>query len=155
MMTFAYTRGRGFTLVEIMIVVAIIGLVASMAIPAFLKARDDSRISAFANDLRLASAAFEIYAMDHGMYPDDAGRAVVPDGMDEYLPRMEWDQPTPLGGVWDWERNVFGISAGISAVDSDASVSLFQKVDKRVDDGNLSEGRFRIRGSRYTYTLEE
>ena len=52
------TLKKGFTLVEIMIVVVIIGLLAAMAIPAFQKVRQDSRQSAVVNDARqLASAA--------------------------------------------------------------------------------------------------
>lgn len=53
---------KGFTLVEIMIVVVIIGLLAAMAIPAFTKVRQNSRQSAMKNDARqLASAAQQYF----------------------------------------------------------------------------------------------
>jgi len=142
---------RGFTLVEVMVVVAIVGLVASIAIPSLIKARRESRISAFANDLRLALDAFELYAIERGGYPADVSRGVVPPGMAEYLPKMDWTAATPLGGNWDWERNAVGISAGISAVGNDLSSADFRDVDRKIDDGNLSTGRFRhLGGSRYT-----
>ncbi len=48
---------KGFTLVEIMIVVAIIALLAAIAIPSFMKSRADSRKSACVNNLRLIDHA--------------------------------------------------------------------------------------------------
>jgi len=51
------TSKKGFTLVEIMIVVVIIGLLAAMAIPAFRKIRESSRSSAMDNDARQLAAA--------------------------------------------------------------------------------------------------
>lgn len=47
------TVRKGFTLVEIMIVVAIIALLAAIAIPSFMKSRQDSRRTACVNNLRL------------------------------------------------------------------------------------------------------
>ena len=51
------TQRKGFTLVEIMIVVAIIALLAAIAIPSFMKSRADSRTSACINNLRLIDHA--------------------------------------------------------------------------------------------------
>ena len=48
---------QGFTLVEIMIVVAIIGLLAAIAIPSFVKSRNTERTNACINNLRLIDAA--------------------------------------------------------------------------------------------------
>ena len=54
----------GFTLVEIMIVVAIIALLASVAVPSFLRARKRSQATAVKNDLRLIDAAVDQYAIE-------------------------------------------------------------------------------------------
>jgi prepilin-type N-terminal cleavage/methylation domain-containing protein len=54
----------GFTLVEIMIVVAIIALLAAIAVPGFLRARKRSQAAKVLNDLRLIDSAIEQYAME-------------------------------------------------------------------------------------------
>ena len=56
-------KKRGFTLVEIMIVVAIIGLLAAIAIPSFAKIRTESRKTDCANSVRLLRDATEQWAM--------------------------------------------------------------------------------------------
>ena len=59
------TNKKGFTLVEIMIVVAIIGLLAAIGIPSFQKARDNSRSKSCINNLRMIAAGTEQYMMDN------------------------------------------------------------------------------------------
>ena len=55
---------RGFTLVEIMIVVAIIALLAAIAIPGFLRSRKRSQATVILNDARILDAAIDQYAIE-------------------------------------------------------------------------------------------
>ena len=58
---------KGFTLVEIMIVVAIIGLLAAIAIPSFMRARLTSQQNACINNMRQVEAAKDQFALENGL----------------------------------------------------------------------------------------
>src|SRR6266852_3502970 len=64
------TRRGGFTLVEIMIVVAIIALLAAIAVPNFLRARKRSQATRILEDLRILDHAIDQYATDNTKGPD-------------------------------------------------------------------------------------
>ena len=65
-MKISHRNSKGFTLVEIMIVVVIIGLLAAMAIPAFQKVRDNSVGKAMENDARQIASAAQQYFLENG-----------------------------------------------------------------------------------------
>jgi len=65
-------RKQGFTLVEIMIVVAIIGLLAAIAIPNFIRARTKSQQNACINNLRQIDGAIQQWALENKKAPADA-----------------------------------------------------------------------------------
>jgi len=64
-------RKSGFTLVEIMIVVAIIGLLAAIAIPSFMRARSTSQQNACINNLRQLSGGEDQYAIENNKVTGD------------------------------------------------------------------------------------
>ena len=93
-------QSAAFTLVEIMIVVAIIGLLATIAIPAFVKARTQSQITVCINNLRQIDAAKEQWAL---MSMASTG-AVVDAEVNEYLRKGRPECP----GDGDYSYNNVG-----------------------------------------------
>jgi len=75
-------KKSGFTLVEIMIVVAIIGLLAAIGIPSFNKARSNARTNKCINNLRITDASKEQYGMDEDV---TTGTAVTMVQISDYV----------------------------------------------------------------------
>jgi prepilin-type N-terminal cleavage/methylation domain-containing protein len=144
----------GFTLVEIMIVVVIIGLLAALAIPAFGRVRQKAQNSRFLSDLRTFSQAFETYATVHGNWPGNAGSGTVPPGMSGDFSEANWKGRNSVGGRWNWDRNINGISAGVSTTDVTVNDAQMTAIDAVIDDGNLATGLFVKVSGRFTLILE-
>ncbi len=72
MSNFVRNARRGFTLVEIMIVVLIIGILLAIAVPNFVRARDTSRTNSCVANLKAVDAAKEQWAMDNKKSTGDA-----------------------------------------------------------------------------------
>jgi prepilin-type N-terminal cleavage/methylation domain-containing protein len=72
MLTKLNTRRAGFTLVEIMIVVAIIALLAAIAVPNFLRARKRSQATRCLEDLRIIDSACDQYAIENNKGTGDS-----------------------------------------------------------------------------------
>lgn len=72
-------RQRGFTLVEIMVVVAILGILAALIVPKIIGRSDDARIVAARQDVATLVAALKLYRLDNQRYPttDQGLKALV------------------------------------------------------------------------------
>lgn len=67
-------KSAGFTLVELLVVVAIIALLAALAVPHLLEAQVRAKVARVRADLRTIASALEAYAVDHNAYPPNDGQ---------------------------------------------------------------------------------
>lgn len=148
---------KGFTLVEIMIVVVIIGLLAALAIPAFQRVRRRSQNSTVVNGFRVFSQTFETYATQNGAWPANVGPGMVPPGISSADFKVSvWQAVTPIGGEWNWDRNVAGINAGISISNFTCDDAQLMEIDAMLDDGDLTTGLLqKTQPNRLTYILDQ
>ena len=148
----------GFTLVEIMIVVAIISLLTVIGVPGFVKARENARATRVANNLRKFGDSFLMYCIENGKYPVDTHNTLPP-GMEGYIQQSVWDSDA-LGGHYNWEGPTFGEGggynyAGIALWETQGSQGELEKIDRILDNGDLASGSFLLCGNgRYTYIIE-
>ena len=108
MLTKLTTKRRGgFTLVEIMIVVAIIALLAAIAVPGFLRARKRSQASKILNDLRMIDSAVDQYAIETGKKSGDT------------IAVVDWTNYVKKdSNLWTTAQDLFGEDYGTQTVDS-------------------------------------
>jgi prepilin-type N-terminal cleavage/methylation domain-containing protein len=101
------SRPAGFTLVEIMIVVAIIALLAAIAVPGFLRARKRSQASRIVNDLRLIDSAVDQYAIENNK---SSGQVVAVTDWTNYLKKDT--------NLYATGKDILGSDYGPQTVDS-------------------------------------
>ncbi|MDB4069454.1 type II secretion system major pseudopilin GspG [Pseudomonadales bacterium] len=108
MKSYQLSRARGFTLIEIMVVVVILGILGSLIVPNIIGRPDEARVTAARADIEAIGNALELYRLDNGDYPstDQGLEALVtqPTGYPEprrwnsegYLKKLPidpWDEP--------------------------------------------------------------
>ncbi|MEO5701743.1 MAG: type II secretion system major pseudopilin GspG [Casimicrobiaceae bacterium] len=101
-------HGRGFTLIEIMVVIVILGILAALVVPRVLDRPDEARMVAARNDIAAIMQALKLYRLDNQQYPsaEQGLNALVarptvgpapmnwkPNGYLERLPNDPWGHP--------------------------------------------------------------
>lgn len=64
-----WSRSKGFTLIEVMVVMVILGILAAIIVPKIMNRPDQARVVAAKNDIRSIMSALKLYRLDNGQYP--------------------------------------------------------------------------------------
>ena len=85
---------RGFTLIEILVVIVIIGLLATFLVPNIIKKVDEARVTKAKSDIRSFESALDMYRLDNGNYPttDQGLQALITKPEVDPIPR-NWNGP--------------------------------------------------------------
>ena len=152
-------RQQGFTLIEILIVIVILGVIAGIVIPAFANMTDDSYQKAFIINVKKIAKVAEYHYQCTGEYFEDSETGEMPAGLGQYIQSSLWTCQTPIGGRWDFERNSYGLKSAFgvhfeNVTPQDDEYML--EIDTELDDGNLMTGYFRkLTGDRFYYIVAQ
>ena len=90
---------RGFTLIELVIVIAVLGILGGLAIPRFLDAQASAKGAKIVADLRTIDSASTLYTTQHGQYPDTISSA-NPSTSDGFITNFLANWPKPDTGTF-------------------------------------------------------
>lgn len=147
---------KGFTLIELMIVVLIIGILAGIAIPKYVNITKKAQAARIVSDYRTIWLAVQMYLMETGEYPPDRGPGRIPRELRPYLSKDFAFNLNPAMAVkYDWDNWVIdgrpkhsftGILYGISVTTKD--MALINAIDE------IYQGPFTYSlGNNYTFVI--
>ena len=139
---------RGFSLIELMIVVSILGILAAIVVPTFSNAQHEATVTSAATSMKEYAEACFRYKLDHDDWPPTApGGHGFNNALDPYISKADRLIDTPAGGYWayhDWGTGSRSLISGerysVGVLIARADESPFQEIDAFIDDGDLSAG---------------
>lgn len=130
----------GFTIVELVVVIVIIGVITAVAIPRFSTANQNAAINAAAADFRNLELAFRMYHADNGGFPPNRPFGDHPAPLEPYYAEQLWDAGPVFGRVWDWNPDYGPVRPHISMFNFNHDVHLLEGFDLQFDDGDPTAG---------------
>lgn len=142
------SKQTGFTIVELLIVIVVIGIVAAITIVAYNGIQERARVARISTDLRNIKNALSQYYLDNSAWPCFDHTYADATEIAWSAPYIKWPR-TPMGDIYHWEHNISGLAYTISI--PSLGTSTASTLDKVLDDGNLATGVVRGDGGRLEY----
>ena len=136
---------RGFTLLELLIVITIISILASLIVPNLTQGRQSAKEQAFAANLRDLSQMMTVYYQEFGALPPMGGGDPIPQVVFEATGRTDFPTTTPLGGYWhvgQLETDQWGVGVWWDTDPGDQIFDTCSAIDAQLDDGTPTGGQF-------------
>jgi type II secretion system protein G len=108
-------KQRGFTLIEMMIVVAIIAILVSVLVPNFMRARAQAQTAACEANLKEIATALELYQTDHESYPDVTAETQVTSSEANLGPYIRQTPIDPVAPTGFYEYSVTNPTTGTAS----------------------------------------
>jgi prepilin-type N-terminal cleavage/methylation domain-containing protein len=154
----------GYTILEIVVVLTVIGILAAIAVPYIKRAKQSAVISTLENDLRVFSQEFKDFELNFSTYPPSQSTpGLYPIGMENRMSHT-WKDPSVIGGTYRWVYSggdnaddlyayieVTGNTSDTLRIDTDR----LSEIDYDLDDGNPSTGKVQLRGLSIRYYIEQ
>jgi len=152
--------GIGFTIVELVVVIVVIGILAALVVPRYVGAQSDTRVTAAGEDIMGMVKSFEYFNANNGYWPAETSPGVLPPEIQSQFSRENpFLKPCSIGGIFDYDHAVNdgtrAISITIRGTPSIPKPTIVdaQALDVYLDDGVLNTGKFRSTSGGYTYTF--
>lgn len=144
---FCDRKTNGFTLLEIMVVVVIIGLLSTLAVVTISHNNQRARVTAFFASLTTFQHQLEQCIMDTGSYNVGSSPGNLSTVFEPYVRSGQWTQETPIGGNWDVDSNTKnGLWVTIGVEGYHVNTKTIQMIDDLFDDGSIHSGLLRSLG---------
>lgn len=129
------TKQAGFTLIELMVVVIILGILAAIALPAFASMTRRARYAEAKLDLNTIAKSLQMYRLENGRYPADTHGGVAPAGL------LDWPMDVPFDSEYDYDH--WNIGSGRCYVQvgfaGESGVRAYPVHQRIVEAGTLEE----------------